>query len=140
MKNKALLMAQALSKLTLLDTEAGLVKNDKVYAQLQKLGLSRKNVSKLRELIATVNRVGNRVSTIVNRVGNRVSTIKENTILKIIEFVKAYPVLVAVNIVIVVVIGFVTIQISSINAWVLFPIVIMLGIAAAIFLNIRLSR
>lgn len=83
MKNKALLMAQALLKLTLWDAEAGSVKNSEVYAQLQELGLPEEVVSRLHELI-----------TATKKVGSKLFAYGKILVLKILEFVKANPFLV----------------------------------------------
>ncbi len=123
MKNKALLMAQALLKLTLLDAEAGSVKNSEVYAQLQELGLPEEVVSRLHELI-----------TATKKVGSRVFAIGKIVILKILEFVKAHPLLV-VGAGIGAVVGVaVTSLITSIPLFgqLLAPVAIALGIAITV--------
>ena len=123
MKNKALLMAQALLKLTLLDAETGSVKNSEVYAQLQELGLPEEVVSRLHELI-----------TATKKVGSRVFAVGKIVILKILDFVKAHPLLV-VGAGIGAVVGVaVTSLITSIPLFgqLLAPVAIALGIAITV--------
>lgn len=84
MNKQNLSRAQANLKLALWDTEAESVKSSDVYAQLQDLGLPEEIVSRLHELI-----------TFTKKVAGKVLAVGKIVLLKIIEFVKAHPFLVA---------------------------------------------
>ena len=84
MENQKLSVAQSNLKLALWNAEADSITTSQLYAEIQELGLPQEVVSRLHELI-----------TFTKRVTGRVYAIGKIVLLKIIEFVKAHPFLVA---------------------------------------------
>ena len=84
MENQKLSLAQSNLKLALWNAEADSITSSQLYAEIQELGLPQEIVSRLHELI-----------TFTKRVTGKVYAIGKIVLLKIIEFVKAHPFLVA---------------------------------------------
>jgi len=84
MENQKLSVAQSNLKLALWNVEADLTTSSQLYAAIQELGLPQEVVSRLHELI-----------TFTKKVTGQVYAIGKIVLLKIIEFVKAHPFLVA---------------------------------------------
>jgi hypothetical protein len=84
MSNNDLSMAQANLKLALWNVEANSVTSSELYAQIQGLGLPEEVTSRLHELV-----------NFTQRVASKVFAIGKIVLLKILEFVKAHPFLIA---------------------------------------------
>jgi hypothetical protein len=84
MSNSDLSIAQANLKLALWNAEANSVSSSELYAQIQELGLPEEVVSRLHELV-----------NFTQRVTGKVFAIGKIVLLKILEFVKAHPFLIA---------------------------------------------
>jgi hypothetical protein len=84
MENQKLSVAQSNLKLALWNAEADSITSSQLYAEIQELGLPQEVVSRLHELI-----------TFTKKVTGKVYAIGKIVLLKIIEFVKAHPFLVA---------------------------------------------
>lgn len=84
MENQKLSVAQSNLKLALWNAEADSITSSQLYAEIQELGLPPEVVSRLHEIV-----------TFTKKVTGKVYAIGKIVLLKIIEFVKAHPFLVA---------------------------------------------
>jgi hypothetical protein len=83
MNNLNLSLPQAILKLALWNAEAAAVTSSELYMQIQGLGLPEEIVTRLHELI-----------TLIRKVAGKVFAIGKIVLMKILEFVKAHPLLV----------------------------------------------